>query len=165
VSTIAVSGKGVTRNYGGDSTGTMPVLYGLTLTNLANPPWDFHIEPQAVIVNLGTNDISNGKGDPGTAFRDTYATLLETVRSKYPHAFIMCIIGPLLSGSELAVIQGHVRAAVEARNAAGDTKVELFDQIATQTSDKFACQYHPNVAENLLMASQIEGQLRAKLGW
>ena len=28
--------------------------------------------PQAVVINLGTNDISNGKGDPGTPFRDAY---------------------------------------------------------------------------------------------
>ncbi len=51
------------------------------------------------------------------------------------------------------------------RAAAGDTKVEFFDQIAAQTSDKSACQYHPNVAENLIMADQLAGELRARLGW
>jgi lysophospholipase L1-like esterase len=165
VSTVAASGRGIIRNYAGDTSGTMPMLYARTLTNLASPAWDFHVEPQAVVINLGTNDISNGKGDPGTAFRDTYTALLETVRSNYPHAFIICIIAPLLNASEVGVIGGHIQAAVDARHAAGDQNVEYFNQIPPQTSDKFACQYHPNVAENMLMADLLVGELRAKLGW
>jgi lysophospholipase L1-like esterase len=165
VSTIAASGRGIVRNYAGDTSGTLPMIYARTVTNAATPTWGFHVEPQAVVINLGTNDISNGKGDPGNAFRDTYRVLLETVRAYYPHTFIVCIIAPLLSGSELTTIQGHIRAAVDARNAAGDTKVEFFGQIQPQTSDKFACQYHPNVAENMLMADLLVGELKAKLGW
>jgi lysophospholipase L1-like esterase len=165
VSTIAVSGIGVIRNYGGDTTNTMPMLYARTLTNLASPAWDFHIEPQAVVINLGTNDISNNKGDPGQPFTDAYVALLQTVRTNYPDAFIMGIIGPLLTGSDLATIQGHVRDAVAARNAAGDARVEFFDQIAAQSSDKFACQYHPNMAENKIMGDQLTAELQAKLGW
>jgi lysophospholipase L1-like esterase len=165
VSTIAASGRGVIRNYAGDTTGTMPMVYARTLTNIASPLWDFHIAPQVVVINLGTNDISNNKGDPGDPFRATYVTLLETVRAKYPDALIICIIAPLLTGGELAAIQGHIKDAVDARNAAGDAKVELFNQIAAQTSDKFACQYHPNVAENQLMADQLAGEIRARLGW
>jgi lysophospholipase L1-like esterase len=165
LSTIAASGRGVVRNYGGDTGGTMPMLYERTLANAPNPAWDFHVEPQAVVINLGTNDISNNKGDPGTAFRDTYVRLLETIRHKYPNAFIVGIIAPLLSGGELTTIQGHIRAAVEARNAAGDGKVSTLFTLQPQASDKFACQYHPNVAQNALMAGLLEADLRAKLGW
>jgi lysophospholipase L1-like esterase len=165
VSTIAASGRGVIRNYGGDTTGTMPMLYARTVTNLATPLWDFHIEPQAVVINLGTNDISNNKGDPGDAFRDTYVALLQTVRTNYPDAFIVCIIGPLLTGGDLATIQNHIKDAVAMRNAAGDARVEFFGQIAAQTTDKYACQYHPNMAENMLMAGQLTAELQAKLGW
>ena len=43
--------------------------------------------------------------------------------------------------------------------------MEFFDQIAAQTSDKAACQYHPNPAENQIMATQIVAELRARLGW
>lgn len=163
VSTIAASGRGVIRNYEGDTNGTMPMLYALTLTNRSVPVWDFHIQPQAVVINLGTNDTH--KGDPGLDFRDTYVALLTTVRAAYPDAYIVCIIGPLLSGAALTAIQGYTQAAVDTRNAAGDTRVEFFNQIAPQTADKFACQYHPNVAENLLMGGQLAAELRAKLGW
>ena len=35
VSTVAVSGRGVIRNYGGDTAGTMPMLYTRTVPNAA----------------------------------------------------------------------------------------------------------------------------------
>jgi lysophospholipase L1-like esterase len=164
-SIIAASGRGVIRNYGGDTSGTMPMLYPNTLTNLGTPAWDFHIQPQAVIINLGTNDISNNKGDPGVAFRDTYVTLLETVRGHYPDAFIVCIIGPLTSGSDLTILKGYISDAVGMRNAAGDANVEFFDQIVPQNSTDFACQYHPDVNEHKMMADKLTPELKAKLGW
>ena len=104
-------------------------------------------------------------GDPGTPFRDAYRGFVETVRAKYPDTFIICLIGPLLSGTDLTTIQNHLKAVVQARNAAGDAKIEYFGDIAAQTSDKAACQYHPNVAENMLMGTQLATELGAKLGW
>ncbi len=165
VSTIAASGRGIIRNYGGDTGDTMPKIYKRAVTNAPTPEWDFHVEPQAVVINLGTNDISNGKGDPGDAFRNTYRTLLETVRAEYPHTAIVCIIAPLLNGGDLTTIARHIQDAVDARRAAGDTNVEFFNQIPAQTADKYACQYHPNVAENMMMADLLVGELKAKLGW
>jgi len=165
VSTIAGSGRGIIRNYGGDMIGTMPMVYTRAVANATTPVWDFHVEPQAVIINLGTNDISNGKGDPGMPFRDTYRTLLETIRAYYPHTFIIGFVAPLLSSGEAAAINAHIKAAVDARIAAGDTNVEFFNQIPPQTSDKAACQYHPNVAENMIMADLLVTELKAKLGW
>jgi lysophospholipase L1-like esterase len=164
VSTVAASGRGVIRNYGGDTGGTMPMLYPRSIAN-ASLAWDFHVEPQAVLINLGTNDISNGKGDPGDAFRDTYIALLETIRNEYPNTYIICFVAPLLNGSDLSTINAHIKDAVDARNAAGDSKVEFFSQIAAQTTDKFACQYHPNVAENQMMADLLVPELKSKLGW
>ena len=165
VNTIAMSGQGAYRNYGGDMTNTLPMVYTRALTNDATPTWDFRTQAQAVIVNLGTNDISNNKGDPGTPFETAYTGLLQTVRSKYPGALIVCIIGPLLSGTDLSTIQGHIKNSVNARIAAGDKNVEFFDKIVAQTADKEACQYHPDPAENQIMADQLVTELQAKLGW
>ncbi|HVV48662.1 MAG TPA: GDSL-type esterase/lipase family protein, partial [Polyangia bacterium] len=165
VSTICASGRGVVRNYGGDTAGTLPMLYPLTMANDATPAWGFQIEPDAVVVNLGTNDISNNKGDPGTAFEQAYEGLLATVRGRYPHAYIVAIIGPLLSGGDLTTIEGHIQNAVAARNTAGDARVEFFDQIQPQSTSAAACQYHPNATEQTLMGNQVAGELRARLGW
>ena len=165
VSTIAASGRGVVRNYAGDTADTLPLVYDRIIADRALPAWDFRVRPQAVVINLGTNDISNDKGDPGTAFQDAYQALVETIRTRYPHAYILCTIGPLTGAGEAAVIAGHIRNALAARRAAGDTQVELFDQILPQTQDKYACAYHPNVAENAIIAGQLADRLRAKLDW
>jgi lysophospholipase L1-like esterase len=165
VSTIAASGHGMYRNYGGDMTDTLPKIYARALMNDAASAWSFAIQPQAVVINLGTNDISNGKGDPGMPFRDAYLAFVQMVRAKYPNAFIICLIGPLLSGNDLTTIQAHLQAVVQARKTAGDTRIEYFGDIAPQTSDKAACQYHPNPAENMIMGMQLAAELRARLGW
>jgi lysophospholipase L1-like esterase len=165
VSTIAASGRGIIRNYAGDTADTLPRIYGRTLAGSAAPAWDFARQPQAVIINLGTNDISNGKGDPGTPFRDGYRALVQTIRAHYPDAHVVCIIAPVLGLAEAAIITGHIRAVIDARRAAGDDRIALFDQIPPQTADKFGCAYHPNVAENVIMAHLLTGELRAKLGW
>ena len=94
VHTIAMSGQGVVRNYGGDTNNTLPMVYTRALTNDATPAWDFQTQAQAVIVNLGTNDISNNKGDPGAAFETAYVGLLQNVARPHPGALILCLVGP-----------------------------------------------------------------------
>jgi lysophospholipase L1-like esterase len=163
VSTICASGRGVVQNYDGTMIGTVPLLYDLTLANSDTPKWDFKIQPDAVVINLGTNDIH--PSDPGAAFTSTYQSLLQTVRASYPHAYIIAILGPLLSGSQLTTIQGYIQAAVQAQIAAGDTRVEFFDQIQPQPSSAFACQYHPNATEQMVMGTQVATEIAAKLGW
>ena len=165
VSTIAGSGRGVVRNYPGDSIDTMPEIYERTLATTPSPIWSFGSEPQAVIINLGTNDLGNGKGDPGRRFATIYQSLVETIRSRYAGALILCTIGPLTSRAESEIVYGHIRASLQARAAAGDSRIVLFDGIEPQTPDKYACAYHPNVAENALMAAQLCDELRARLGW
>jgi lysophospholipase L1-like esterase len=165
VSTIAASGRGVIRNYAGDTADTMPMLYARVLANAAAPAWDFRNQPQAVIINLGTNDVGNDKGNPGTAFQETYLELVGTIRARYPNAHILCTIGPLTSPGEAAIIQGYIQGVVAARAAAGDPRVESFDQIAPQTADQAAFAHHPNVAENAIMAGLLAARLRARLGW
>lgn len=165
VSTIAGSGRGVVRNYPGDSIDTMPAIYQRTLATAPSPTWSFGSEPQAVIINLGTNDLGNGKGDPGPRFATIYQSLVETIRSRYAGALILCTIGPMTSPAESAIVCGHIRTVLQARAAAGDFRIALFDGIAPQTPDKYACSYHPNVAENEIVAAQLADELRARLGW
>jgi lysophospholipase L1-like esterase len=165
LSTVATSGQGIYRNYGGDMMNTLPMVYTRALTNDASPSWDFRAQPQAVIINLGTNDISNNKGDPGQPFLQAYLGLTQMVRARNPSAQIICIIGPLLSGTDLTTIRNYITMVVAMRRAAGDANIELFDMISTQTADKAACAYHPNPAENQIMAGLLVTELRARLGW
>lgn len=65
LTTIAWSGKGVYRNFGGSSADPIPVLYPRILPERPNSTWNFQNtpSPQVVIIHLGTNDFSSG--DPG----------------------------------------------------------------------------------------------------
>ena len=123
---MAISGVGVIRDYSG-----APSTFLATYENAAGvagkTPWTFHQKPDAVIINLGTNDIDNGKGDPGKAFDDAYLRFLEKLRTRYPGAFVFLTIGPMLGAAELATMRNHLTTIVAARAKAGDTKVATFD--------------------------------------
>jgi lysophospholipase L1-like esterase len=164
VSTIAASGRGICRGYDGDPAGALPLLYD-RITPASAAPWDFRVAPQAVVINLGTNDVNNGKGDPGPAFRDGYRALVERVRAAYPGAVIVCLVAPLLPAGDVALIAPYIQAVVNDRQAAGDGAITYFGGIPTQTSDKAAGAYHPNAAEHRLMADALVPVLRAQLGW
>lgn len=60
VSIVAKSGIGVYRDNSGSTTNTMPNVYGRTHYSSANSAWGFTLKPQAVLINLGTNDFCEG---------------------------------------------------------------------------------------------------------
>jgi lysophospholipase L1-like esterase len=80
LSTIAASGYGMYRGYDGDTANALPQLYGRTITKDPSSAWGFAAQPDAVVINLGTNDINAGKGDPGRPFRAAYLGFLDRAR-------------------------------------------------------------------------------------
>jgi lysophospholipase L1-like esterase len=56
----------------------------------SSPAWDFsRYTPDAVIINLGTNDKSHGVS--GNDFQNTYVSFIRTVRGKFPRASIFAL--------------------------------------------------------------------------
>lgn len=81
--------------------------------NAATPDWNFsRYRADAVVINLGTNDI--GHGVSGAAFQSAYTTFLRDVRAKYPTAHLFAV--QTLKKRYVT----ETRAAVSARNGAGD---------------------------------------------
>jgi lysophospholipase L1-like esterase len=164
VSTIAWSGRGVVSNYNGDKSSlTMPRLYGRSLANTATSPWDFRTKAQVVIINLGTNDYSTDHDPTDAEFVSTYADLLATIRSHYADAYILCTIGPMLSGQDLIKARANIAAAVTNRVSAGDTHVEAYELAAENPNP--GCDYHPNLATHQAIADELARKLSAVLGW
>lgn len=164
LSTVAWSGKGVIFNYNGDRLYPMPTQYNLTVPDDKKNPWSFAWKADAVVINLGTNDYSTSSDPSDTMFVDAYKLLLERVRTVYPDAFVLCTVGPLLTGSDLATARKNIAAAVDARKAAGDTKLKAYEMKTTNGMPP-GCDYHPNLATQAAMASELETELRADLGW
>ncbi len=163
VSTVAVSGKGIIYNYNGDKLLPMPTLYDATYADDRKHAWGFAWQADIVIVNLGTNDFSTASDPTDELFISTYTTFLEHLRSVYPGAFILCTVGPMLSGTDLTKARTDIAAAVDARKAAGDQRVKAYEMTTPNTGP--ACDYHPSIATHAAMAAELETEVRADLGW
>lgn len=163
LSTVAWSGKGVMYNYDTDTTNPMPTLYGRTLPDDANSQWDFSVKPDAVVINLGTNDYST-EGDPTTEqFRDAYVALVGQVRAGAPDAFILCTNGNMLYGDDLDAARAGIHAAVDAVIAGGDENIAAWDMDVP--NDDPGCDWHPNLNAHQLMADALVAELKKHLPW
>ena len=168
---IAFSGKGIAQNDDcfGDPNLTMPVLYPTVLPGKGQSVWDYSAwSPQAVVINLGTNDynMNNGCAIPtDDAFTQAWVGLLGTVRSRYPDAFILCTVGPEVPSTNLARAQANIQAAVQNVQDAGDDKVSYVALAADTGANGYGCAGHPNKATHAIMAGVVRQALADALGW
>ena len=165
--TTAWSGEGGFQNY--DDSTAEPPLPGLYPYTLPNEPstatlWSFQgFTPDAVVINLGTNDFWNG--DPGTGYETAYVTLLTTIRTNYPHAYILCANGPLLLNPDFTTAQTYIQDAIATRNAAGDQNLGYLSFGIQSGMLGYGCDYHPDVATHAQMGATLASALQTALGW
>lgn len=123
-----------------------------------SPDWDFRrYQANAVVINLGTNDVGHGIHTP--EFQATYLTFLQTVRSKYPNAAIFAM------ANFKHRFFDQTRTAVTMRNSAGDANVFFVDTTgwivdATDTVDGT----HPNDAGHQKIAARLAPIISARIG-
>ncbi len=163
LSTVAWSGKGVVSNYNGDLVDPLPALYERAEPNDASSEWHFGWQPNLVIINLSTNDYSTNQDPTDVNFTTGYEELLTTIRGHYPDAYILCTVGPMLGGSDLATAQTNIAAAVSSRQNAGDDRVNVYD-MTTGNPDP-ACDWHPNLVTHAAMADELSAVIAPMLGW
>jgi hypothetical protein len=162
--TIAWSGKGMYRNHDGTTTDTMPILYQRTLPDITTSKWDFTSWiPDVVVIYLGNNDF--GPGDPGQMYVTTYKAFIATVRMNYPKAYIICTIGPNLSGADLTSERAYVQGIVTAENTAGDMNVDFLEMPQPTTAEGTGCGGHPLAATHARMGAALAMEIQTKLGW
>jgi lysophospholipase L1-like esterase len=169
LSTVAWSGKGVVCNYGDDAASCsdpMPSYYDRTLPARATSQWDFSSwQPQAVVVNLGTNDFSTMSDPTEEQFEQAFGALLDRIRTAYPAALILATVGPLLNGTDLTTARAYIDAVVSARTQAGDAKLKSFELAPQNAADGYGCDWHPSARTHQIMAGVLATKLRAELGW
>jgi lysophospholipase L1-like esterase len=163
LSTVAWSGKGVVYNYGDtDRTDPMPLLYDRVLPGDAASVWDFSVAPDAVVINLGTNDFSTGDDPPQAVFVPAYLGLLERVREGYPDAFILATVGNLLAGQDIPDARAAIAAAVSQFQARGGDRIAIWEMNVPNNAP--GCDYHPSIPTHQAMAEGLATQLRSLLG-
>jgi lysophospholipase L1-like esterase len=163
LSTVAWSGKGVVYNYGdSDRVDPMPLLYDRVLPSDPTSTWDFSVAPDAVVINLGTNDYSTADDPPQDVFVPAYLALLQRVRQGYPDAFILTTVGNLLYGQDIPDARAAIAAAVAQFQAEGGDRIAIWENDVPNTSP--GCDFHPSIATHQAMAEVLTAQLRSLLG-
>ncbi|WP_030614128.1 GDSL-type esterase/lipase family protein [Streptomyces fulvoviolaceus] len=121
--------------------------------------WDFsRYQANAVVINLGTNDI--GHGVSGAAFQSAYTSFLSDLRATYPNAHLFAV--QTLKKRYVA----ETKAAVGTRNSAGDAKVHYVDTTGwlTDGTDYEDGNGHPNEAGHTKFANRLAPVIGAQLG-
>jgi lysophospholipase L1-like esterase len=160
----------VTIAWSGKTIDGMAQLYERTLPSRADSHWDFGAwVPDVVVVNLGTNDFFQGELRQAV-FTTAYVSLLGRIRSHYPHALIVCALGPMMSdtyppgGMNLTRARRYLRAAVDAARAKGDSRLSIVE-FPSQDPTTAGCGFHPSVRTHRQMAQQLTAELKNALGW
>ena len=118
----AISGRGVVMNNGGASGYLLPEIYSeLDIYNTPGVQYDFALQPDVVVINLGTNDATNSGLDMDV-FQAGVVSFIKTVRKNNPNAQIIWAYG-LRTDTKTAEVAAAIEAAVAQLNAEGDSKV------------------------------------------
>jgi lysophospholipase L1-like esterase len=160
-STVAWSGKTIEG---------VAQIYDRALPTRADSRWDSSAwVPDAVVINLGTNDLTIG--DRRDTFVQSYLKLLDRVRALYPKALIVCAVGPMLTDTyppgkqTLSHARAYVGAAVHAKKQAGDEHVVYLEFPTQDIGNGYGCDYHPSKKTHELMAERLTTLLRTELKW
>ncbi|EDU48739.1 Endoglucanase E [Pyrenophora tritici-repentis] len=173
---IAWSGIGLTRNYISstpDPSDTMPqrwTRYG-ALDPRGSYTFPPSATPNAVVINLGTNDFGYQAGirDPivPSNFTAAMVSFVKTIQGRYPKATFFLLTSPMLGdGYPADQMQKTVQkgALEEAKKVlSGKAKVVVVD-IPTQGS-VVGCDYHPNAQTHKEEAAILEAALKKGMGW
>ncbi len=161
LSTVAWSGKGIVYNFGDDTSEPLPEVYDRTLAT-EGTTWAYAWQPDAVAINLGTNDFSTD-GDPSAElFVGEYVEFVTHVREVNPDAFIL-LLAPSLFGGELTMVEGYLQQVVDARVGAGDTQIAWANINVDWMGS--GCDGHPNVVTHEGMGERLAQELARNLGW
>ena len=162
LSAIAWSGKGVARNYGGDTKEpTLPAIYSRSVPTEPASRWVDEVPADVVVVNLGTNDFSTEADPTAEEFVAAYVALLEAVRARHPSAPILCTVAPLLRDDERAVVEAYIEQALALRRHAGDAnarRIELHEE-----AQGWGCDWHPSAKTHAAMAERLVPALEEAL--
>lgn len=158
---VAFSGRGVVRNYGGSSPGQpLPVLYSRLIPGQAAPtvdpaePW----RPDLIVIGLGTNDFSTpvaaGEAWADEAalhadYRQAYAGFIRDLARRQPQARFL-----LIAGDSFAADVEQVASVVDAETPGLATPVRITGM------DLGACDWHPSIADQKMMADRLEAAAR-----
>ncbi len=121
--------------------------------------WDFKKQPDAIFINLGTNDASYCGADEErrAVYRQRYIDFLKMVRECNPHAYILCGLG--MMGDELYA--SMCQAVDEYKKETGDGRVDtLYLEAIKPETEGYVADYHPTVRTHERICGVLTGKLK-----
>lgn len=153
---VSWSGNGVISHYVEESVNEprvdkplMPQLYHYSDWELEQrlgiknaTEWKTIMEPNIIVLHLGTNDASYTRGlkERNEKFEEAYLNFIKRIRKAHEKAAVLCTLGvmnPALNGS--------VRHAVERANMLGDENIFFLELPLQSESDGMGTDYHPTI--------------------
>jgi lysophospholipase L1-like esterase len=166
---VAWSGKGVSRNYHVGDLETLPILYERVIpTDTASPRAPLTPAPDAVVVNLGTNDFFLGV-PARDAFVASYRELLARLRVRYPQAWLVLAVGPMLADdfpqpNARSLAREWIGSVRDTLRAAGDSRVDSIE-LWFDPAEGAGCDFHPNVKTHMRLGRELAALIRERLSW
>ena len=165
----AYSGKGLTVNEDPADSLHFQDLYPRAIPDVPTSVWAFATEiPDAVVFSLGGVDM-DGRSTAPAGFQQAYNGLVGTVRGHYPHAAIWLTVWAQLKNDTLptrTAMTNTLQAIVNARTAAGDSKIFLYSfPESNESTDETGCEYHANVSLSQAMGKLMASEIKTRLGW
>ncbi len=158
---IAVSGRGVVRNYGNTTERLIPLLYAsLDDYNLEGVKYDFKRQADVIVINAGTNDAS---GTVTNLSKDEFmagvkAFLLD-VRAKNPNAEIIYAYGMMSAGW-----MAQIKSVVNELRSAGDTHITFLQLKACDANEKGIAS-HPTAESYISRGDALIELITQLTGW
>lgn len=156
---MAISGRGMVRNFANSPGPTLPEAYAHLLPSLPAPapePVDAGWSPQVIVIGLGTNDFSTpvAAGEPwrdgaalSAAFEARYVDFVKGLHRRLPSArFLLLATDAGAGAAERAV--GRVQSSLRAAGVA-------VDWLALGALQLEACDWHPSRADQASMAAKV----------
>jgi lysophospholipase L1-like esterase len=136
-----------------------------------SPKWDFaQYQPQAVVLNVGTNNFANI--DPGERrFVELYLALFAKVRSVYPKAFVVCTLGSMLSDvypegrRNLTQARKYMKVVMQKLDDGGEKNTAFLEFSEQNHADGLGCGFHPSLKTHKLMSDRLTATLKERMGW
>ncbi|MHB8635340.1 MAG: SGNH/GDSL hydrolase family protein [Fimbriimonadaceae bacterium] len=147
---------------------TMPDIYDMILPPQAIPAYDFRgPAPQAVVINLATNDFGPGNPDEGK-WTAAYEAFIRRIWGHYPKALVYCATGSMMSDAyppgrkPLSTLVGYLQRMIARMN---DKRLRLIQFEPQKMENGLGADWHPSVKTDEIMGGQLAEQLKRDLGW
>lgn len=158
-SVVAVSGWGIAIDCDGSPMGVLPVAYGFTNYFRNLDLWDFSIsDPEIVVINLGTNDISS-KID-NQLLKQSIVDFTKTVSHKNPNAKIVWCYG-LASNQRIEDIEDAVKSC----DSYGSEVYFISLPTMNVAEDGVGALYHPSIKAHIRAGDHLADEIKKLLNW